>query len=449
MKVKVIVVILVIDLLIGGILLITFLSNRIPKVKIVYNDFNVTVNFSYNIFSEDGWCILKEKNEIPSLSDDWVKAISGKCSYTIDNYKKYYLFIKNKYDKISDSMLVSTSVDKITSFKVSKNTYYLPINTSKKIKPKIKYVGKPDLSIKWETSNESVATVSKGIIKTHKKGSATITASTSYNDVLKIKVVVTNLIDKPTLNTNKLSLPCKKYTKKEAELLDKILLDRINEAGYKTRAGVVAALRFLTLEFPYRIDYFFENGRLNNNAGGDYIDAEGRYYHKGLYLSEDKFKDVVKSLSGPVIWGCPLTNWENQYGYVRGRMYPNGLDCSGFISWALLNGGFDVGDTGAGIDYSRNDNLSDLGERLPITYDLMTSGKVKAGDIIAADGHIAMVLGIDDTYIYVAESTVNGRGVNVSTWTLRGSILNTNLLTYVILMDDYYKKDGNYKAMWE
>ena len=29
---------------------------------------------------------------------------------------------------------------------------------------------------------------------------------------------------------------------------------------------------------------------------------------------------------------------------------PNGLDCSGFVTWSLYNSGLDVGDIGAGIN---------------------------------------------------------------------------------------------------
>ena len=80
--------------------------------------------------------------------------------------------------------------------------------------------------------------------------------------------------------------------------MDAILEDRVNDAGYQTRAGVVAAARFLGLEFPYRINYFTENGRMDSCYGGK-IDGEGRYYHKGLYLDESRFSQIEKSWAGP------------------------------------------------------------------------------------------------------------------------------------------------------
>lgn len=74
-----------------------------------------------------------------------------------------------------------------------------------------------------------------------------------------IKIIVTDIIEKPTYHEQKKEIvPCNQYNKSEAELLDKLLAFKINESGYQTRAGAVEAARFLTLEFKYRIPYFYE-----------------------------------------------------------------------------------------------------------------------------------------------------------------------------------------------
>jgi len=65
------------------------------------------------------------------------------------------------------------------------------------------------------------------------------------------------------------------------DLLDEILMNRINKVGYKTRAGVK-------------------------------IDEKGRYYHTGLFLDESRYNNT--------------------------SMRKNGFDCSGFISWMILYG---------------------------------------------------------------------------------------------------------------
>ena len=229
-------------------------------------------------------------------------------------------------------------------------------------------------------------------------------------------------------------------------MVDKALEDRIASAGYKTRAGVVEAARFLTLNFEFRLPYFYENGRLNNYGGKEHVDGEGRYYHNGLFLSEEKYSELSAILYGPAMWGCPLTNITKShgYGYYVGSKYPNGLDCSGFVSWALLNGGFDVGDTGAGETY-RKDDLYDLGEKTPITHELLNSNKVKVGDLIAYSGHMALIIGIKNEEYYIAETLPHLKGVVAKKYT-KDKIINT--FTHIMIMDNVYINDGNLTNMW-
>ena len=131
------------------------------------------------------------------------------------------------------------------------------------------------------------------------------------------------------------------------------------------------------------------------------MDAEGRYYHKGLYLHTSKFEGLDKSAitsGGPNIWGC------NVYDKFISSYRRNGLTCSGFVTWAMLNGGFETGDVGAGDTSYLTDELSDLGPHNILTYDFMKNGDYQVGDFIADDGHAALIIGIDDNYIYTAES---------------------------------------------
>ena len=240
---------------------------------------------------------------------------------------------------------------------------------------------------------------------------------------------------------------CKMLSEEENELLDNILFDRVDRAGYGTRAGVVAAARFLTLESYYEVPYFYENGRLENYEPYKYVDGEGRYYHRGLYLSPKKTKDLKASFVGPAMWGCKLQNYTDWNGeYVTGELYPNGLDCSGFVTWTLLNGGFDVGDIGAGTDPDHRD-LTDLGEKVYISDELMASGRVKVGDLIGLDGHMAVLVGWDDYNYYIAESLNTTKGVVVTTVS-RSNLVYNSIYKYIILMDNVYKSDGNLTNMW-
>lgn len=256
---------------------------------------------------------------------------------------------------------------------------------------------------------------------------------------ISIDVTVSNLIVKrpKEFDLKKKYLSCNQFSTEENQVLDDILKEKIKSVGYKTRAGVVEAARFLTLDFPYRINYFYENGRQTTNN----VDGEGRYYHKGLYLSKEKYTDITGTSKGPKIWGCSL------YSRPDKRKSPNGLDCSGFVSWALLNGGFDVKDVGAG--WSNNLDLTDYGDVRSVTLNLINSNKIKVGDLLHSNrlgGHIGIIVGVDNNNYYVAQAIwYNPIGVVITK--IKKEKLSSNF-PHVVLMDNYYKKDGNITNMW-
>lgn len=289
---------------------------------------------------------------------------------------------------------------------------------------------------KYETSSD-IVNVNGSVLTGLSVGTANLTA-TSNNLTKSVEVIVTDLYTIPVINNKKEKLTCNEYTKEEETILDEALALKIKTVGLKTRSGVVAAARFLSLEFPYRIPYFYENGRLVNYGDQDYADGEGRYYHKGLYLTENKFSKIKSSVHGPAAWGCPLLTDTLKI------KAPNGLDCSGFVSWALLNGGYDVGDVGAGINEDRNDDLDDLSTKMKLTEENFDASLVKPGDLIGRYGHIGIIIGKEDSTFYIAESL--DYDLHVLTMT-RDEIIESDWL-YIELMDDYYKKDGNLKEMW-
>lgn len=251
-----------------------------------------------------------------------------------------------------------------------------------------------------------------------------------------INIVVTDLYDMPTLNNNKVYLKDNTYSKDDNVLLDNALMYHIDKAGFKTRAGALEAVRFLLLRFKYNINYFYENGRLEKDYD-DICDGEGRYYHYGLYLNDDKYKGLSKSIYGPAYWGKDL------YSYEVDTISANGLDCSGFISWALYNAGYDVGDIGAGPSDNRLD-FSDLGE-YEIIFDVDID-KLKVGDLVGFDGHVAMIIGKDDKNVYVGEAFWEN-GLQVKTYEYDEFIYDSDW-EYVMYMDSFYGNDGNLNNMW-
>lgn len=365
------------------------------------------------------------------------------CILNIILFNIFYFFIYFNLNKVNNEKNLSYSKE-YYDLSFNKDVYYIALNETVDIKINNENNIKYDLYIE----DFDLVSLDDNKIKGLKYGNTEIVLVLPNNKTITSKIYVVNgLVLKPReFDKNKDYLSCNFFTNEENELIDKTLQDKMNDVEYPSRASVVEAARFLTLNFNYRIPYFYENGRLNNYGGKEYVDGEGRYYHKGLYLSESKYNDIIATYAGPSMWGCPLTNITKAhgYGYYVGKKYPNGLDCSGFISWILYNGGYDVKDTGAGETY-RNDDLYDLGEKRKIDMNLLNSSEIKVGDLIAYSGHMAMIVGIYNDDIYVAESLPSLKGVVIKKYTKEKA---KNTFTHIILMDSLYKTDGKITNMW-
>ena len=398
----------------------------------------VTLEVTYKSSAQDIFCAVGKTEE----AANFIAGTNNRCQLTVEKEAIKTLYLKNSKSSLKTYPVTSLvlKADLLTD-----DIIYLALDETYNLLTDYQYIGsKQDLTL--EVTDKNVASLQDTVIRAQEYGKTTIKMYVNNELYDEKEVVVTPLITKrpTTFKADKPYLPCNKYTASENETLDEILASRISMAGYGTRAGVVEAARFLLLSFPYRIDYFFENGRINS-TGVNYADGEGRYYHQGLYLSQDKFDDLKYVYAGPATWGCPLTNYEN-YGrkYIAGGKNANGLDCSGFLSWAMLNGGFDVGDIGAGETYEPF-QFTDLGQRLNLTDDLVDSGKIKVGDLLNWWGHIAIIVGIDADNYYVAESLQTYDGLVINTYAKEDL---ASSWTYVMLMDSVYKDDGNLQNMW-
>ena len=415
-----------------------------PLVKNISLDQNNNIKIKVGIdekrLRNDIYYLYKNDDVLPTANDEnWKKLDNGEFSIKLDK-NTYYAFLKNEDNEIYKVSNVNT-IGKVISINISKEKVYLAVGGKYSVTASYDYIGNINDSIAWYSDNEKIATVDQnGKIKGIKKGQTKVHAKIGDKDI-STDVIVTNLITvRPKkYNSKKSYLPCNKYSEADNDLLDEILKDRVNDVGYKTRAATVEAARFLALEFPYKIRYFSENGRGSTNG----VDGEGRYYHVGLYLHNSRFKNIKKKLAGPATWGCSLYS-RPSHGYRS-----NGFDCSGFVSWVMLNGGFDVGDIGAGL--APHKDLTDFGKRIRFNADVVKSGKVKVGDLLSSGGvgggHIAIIVGEDDKYYYVAESLWTPP--NVAVVIIPYSKKNLfNRYYYVMLMDSYYKEDGKLTKMW-
>ena len=384
----------------------------------------VTYHFSSNLeyYTAN---VLNLDNENDEQNNEWFNIKEDVIVYATG--KNHQLSIKNN----NDNSIIE--IDRKKTFFKSFNLEYIakPVNEKFEI-DYIFFCPDEETTLSFTSSNDCVD-IDGNIITTKKDGSATIYANYADEQVKIMEIDSSSLIvNRPAeFDNTKGFVKCEQYTNEENEVLDSILEKKINYAGYKTRAGAVEAMRFLAFDFPYKVDYFNENGRL------PYVDGEGRYYHKGLYLSSGKYNDLLdpkrtnKGTWGCVIYSNPLEAYET-----------NGVDCSGLVTWALYNDGFDPDDAkGANL-------LMTLGD-IKNTKDALDSGKVKVGDFVhnnEAESHIGMIIGMDDYYYYVIQSIwYSPFGVCVTKYS-KDEMINHWL--QIILLDNYYEGDGLLTNMW-
>ena len=395
--------------------------------SINFEDNKLVINLKNS--KEDLYCILSKNS--PNDNDSWIKSENSKC--ILDYIEDSNIYIKN--DK---KIIYNSRKDTYIDIK-NINTLYLAIGDKYNI---YNYLVGNSNSVDVIEYNKKIISFNKnGTIEGLKEGNTKL--KINYNDEsYEIDVNVTSYITKRPkdgYDYNKKYLSCNKYTASDNDLFDEILKSKIENVGYKTRAGVVEAARFLTLDFPYRINYFYENGRQTTNK----VDGEGRYYHIGLYLDSSRYSNLTGSTTtnNKGVWGCSI------YSYPAKRNIDNGLDCSGFVSWALLNGGFDVKDVGAG--WSDSADLTDYGEVKKLNKELSTSNEIKVGDLLhseAAGGHIGIIVGIDENNYYVAQALWYDEIGVIITKIKKDELHKT--FPHVVLMDKYYKEDGNFTNMW-
>ena len=415
------------------------MTQKVSMTDAYVEDGNIVV-----VLDREGQCLISDDMD----DGEWVLSDENNvCIMPLIDQGNIY--IRNKYDHLSE-IHEDQRFCYVESIRISSGDIYLAVGGTEIVDYDSSYIGIVNEPVLFSCTDEKVASVDPdGKVTALSPGTAVLTAS--YGDKQdSVEVTVTDLITvmAAEYDMSKPFLTCGVYSKEDNDLLDAILFSRVEKAGYHTRAGAVAAARFLAMEFPYRINYFTENGRLDSCSGG-YVDGEGRYYHRGLYLDPSRYENIDKNytMSGPAPWGCPIF----EYSYERTAR--NGLDCSGSMTWALVQAGYDPGDIGAGITPGCR-AMSDLGERYWLA-DAVDNKTLKVGDLLsggdggsAGGGHIAMVTGIDkDGYIYVAEEL----GYHYYWGYMIRKYDRNELLRYFywqVDMDEFYGEDGNLTDYW-
>lgn len=153
------------------------------------------------------------------------------------------------------------------------------------------------------------------------------------------------------------------------------ILDSLIENGNTTREKTVISALFLATSFPH-LPYFWGGGHEEIASG---LDAS---------------------------WGTPkLVTAEGSA--TTGTSQPNSLDCSGYVSWALKNGGYNIDKP------MITDELENLGTVKELAG--INPKEVQSGDFGYMEGHIGVVVDVEDTKITIAHCAGSGSGMNITT----------------------------------
>ena len=204
------------------------------------------------------------------------------------------------------------------------------------------------------------------------------------------------------------------------------LFNTVRSAGYKSREGVTAAAIYLASHIDVHIPYFWSGGHFHSYNG---------------------YSDTGENLIGVADkWGCDV---KMAFGGTdkqkNGVAYPFGMDCSGFLAWAIFNGGYYTGDSGQSIRISTDSTppSSIGGISVSSVKTSNAKGKIKPGDIAHKSGHVGMVIAVSDSGFTIAEEMNYANGLVVTEHKYSSS-----RFTSIILMDNFYANYQKGKTLW-
>ena len=224
----------------------------------------ITLEPNKYVKSKDTWCAVAKTDNEKNIS--WVKAKKNKCTLDLEG-NDYVIYLKNSYENVVKVASKEVELNKIKNLSFDKKDYYIAVKGTENFKLDFEKYGFDNEEVKFTISDENCLKIEDHKFMGLKEGNVVVTA-TIGNKSVETNVHVMSSLVVPNIDKNKKKeyIPCEAYTEEDEKLLNAALKDRVNTAGYQTRAGAVAAARFLTLEFPYRIAYYWETGRLNNTG---------------------------------------------------------------------------------------------------------------------------------------------------------------------------------------
>lgn len=193
------------------------------------------------------------------------------------------------------------------------------------------------------------------------------------------------------------------------QALNAALKAKVNAAGRKTRAGVVAAATYLAADLGYRIEYFWA----------------GKYDYEGLNSK----------------WGCEMKWWDRKVCSQKssGDTCLYGMDCTGFTKWAFVNAGFD-----ANLIPRSRQQSSNWGTVKPayFTFDSPSKVEPQPGDILYTPGHVGLIIGVDDKLIKLAQLTPRSLSIDFIYKDTGKSVDNKTNFSGFVALDEFYQTYG-------
>ena len=152
-------------------------------------------------------------------------------------------------------------------------------------------------------------------------------------------------------------------------------LDSLLKNTSGTRNKTIASALFLATTFPH-LPYFWGGG------------------HESIYNGLDPS------------WGTPKTVIAGGHE-TTGTKQPYSLDCSGYVSWALKNGGYNIESPKVTKELEKMGDVR--------TLKGIDTNTINNGDLAYMDGHVGMVINVEGNKVTVAHCSGSGNGMNITT----------------------------------
>lgn len=213
---------------------------------------------------------------------------------------------------------------------------------------------------------------------------------------------------KVTDNAQTLNVRLDQFLGERGSNVDKMnafIHDNVVKNGAGTRAGVVTAavslVNYLYDGYHIKLPYYWG----------------GSYQHNGV---------------NPAFGGIttPSASSTTVYNY-------SGMDCSGFVSWAIKNGGYNMGrKTTTAFHQSFGTNSCNIRD---------ANCKGRPGDLInSASCHVQLIIDVDEKagIYYIAESLGGNNGLAIRKWNMHSGNCGA-AETRIINMDSFYNNSAN------